>query len=258
MELAIFQSATEAERTPDARLDQLQMAIAAEPPDLVLCPELFLSGYNTGDQISRWAEPATGPFSEKIAAIAADTGTAIAYGYPERADGAFYNSVQVIAPNGERVANHRKRVAAPYSFEEQLFTNANSPTCFDHLGIRIGVIICYEVEMPEYVRQAARAGVQLLLVPTALSREWAVVAEKMVPTRALENGIWLAYANHAGHENGLDYLGGSRIVAPDGQEAAIAGEGAELIRAAIDPEKVTAMQKRLPYLRDAPDLSGYK
>ena len=71
-----------------------------------------------------------------------------------------------------------------------------------------------------------------------------------MPTRAFENGIWLAYANHAGQENGLEYLGGSKIVAPDGVIEADAGAGAELISTVIDPARVTAAQQRLPYLRD--------
>ena len=64
--------------------------------------------------------------------------------------------------------------------------------------------------------------------------------------------MWVAYANHAGVENGLNYLGGSRIVAPNGEDAAVAGEGATLIRATIDKMQVQKMRARLPYLRDVP------
>lgn len=114
----------------------------------------------------------------------------------------------------------------------------------------ISILICYEVEFPEAVRIAAARGAEFVVVPTALVDQWGVVAERVVPARAFENGVWLAYANHAGHENGLDYLGGSKIVAPDGRIEADAGPQEELIVATIDPQRVKAAQQRLPYLRD--------
>ncbi|MCP4878106.1 MAG: hypothetical protein GY896_21850 [Gammaproteobacteria bacterium] len=77
-----------------------------------------------------------------------------------------------------------------------------------------------------------------------------MVASQVVPTRAFENGVWLAYANHAGHENSFNYLGASKIVAPDGRIEAEAGAEEALITASIDTQRVRAAQQRLPYLRD--------
>ncbi len=107
-------------------------------------------------------------------------------------------------------------------------------------GLKIGVVICYEVEFPESVRCAAANGAHLLLVPTALVSQWELVDSRVVPSRAFENGVWLSYANHVGHENGLDYLGGSRIVAPDGHIGALAGTVEELITTWINTQRVEA------------------
>jgi predicted amidohydrolase len=254
MELAIFQSAGDA-LTPEARLKMLEKAIEGHSLDLVLCPELFMSGYNIRAACRDLAEPSDGPFQARVAALAIRHNTAIAYGYPEIADDVIYNALQLISPTGQCLANHRKRVPAPHSFEEDIFAPGTGPTNIQMGDLNIGLAICYEAEFPETFRQAARDGVDLMLAPTALGRDWAVVAEKMIPTRALENGMWLAYANHAGSENGLEYLGGSRIVAPNGQEVAVAGPEQDLIRARIDKAEVTRMRARLPYLRDAPRLS---
>ena len=76
----------------------------------------------------------------------------------------------------------------------------------------------------------------------------------MVPARAFENGVWLAYANHAGHENGFDYLGGSKIVAPDGRIVVDAGPGEILMKTAVDTDSVRRAQTRLPYLQDVRKL----
>ena len=71
-----------------------------------------------------------------------------------------------------------------------------------------------------------------------------------MPARAFENGVYVCYANHCGHENGLDYLGSSCIVGPDGRDLARAGPGAELIFARLERERVAAARARLPYLQD--------
>ena len=232
-----------------ARLDDV-IASADEPLDLVLCPELFASGYHVGDTLHQLAETPHGPIFKRIAAIARERGTAIVYGYPEAAGTQVYNSAAFVSADGEWLANHRKQLNSPGSFEEDYFTPGERSTLLTWRGLTVGLMICYEVEFPEAVRELALAGTQLVLVPTALGAQWDVVASRVVPARAFENGIWLAYANHAGQENGLEYLGGSKIVAPDGVIEADAGADAELISTVIDPARVTAAQQRLPYLRD--------
>lgn len=253
MRLGIFQISGGG-LTPTERLDALTRHLEDSDLDLILCPELFMSGYNVGADHAALAEPSTGAFSARIADIAKRHNTAIVYGYPEAADNVIYNSAAFIGADGTLLGNHRKRLASPHSFEETTFANGAAATFVDYMDLRISIIICYEVEFPESLRLAANSGAHLVLVPTALVAQWGFVAEKMVPTRAFESGLWVAYANHAGHENGFDYLGGSRIVAPDGREEAVAGTNECLIHATIDRARVMAARDRLPYLRDAPNI----
>lgn len=94
-----------------ANLHRLQqVATQASAVDLLVLPEMFLSGYNIGlEAVSALAEPQDGPAAQRIAAIAQSTGMAILYGYPERsADGQIYNSVQLIDASGQRLCNYRK------------------------------------------------------------------------------------------------------------------------------------------------------
>ncbi len=240
----------------DARLERLRDAVAGAQTgadgglDLVLCPELFASGYNVADELASRAEPATGAIFARFAELARALDIAIVYGYPEQGDGCIHNAAAFVSAEGELLANHRKQLNSPGSFEEACFAPGEHTTMLSWRGLRIAILICYEVEFPEAVRCAAVAGAKLVLVPTALTDRWGVVAEQVVPARAFENGVWLAYANHAGHENGLDYLGGSKIVAPDASIEAAAGPDEALIGATIDPGRVEAAQRRLPYLRD--------
>jgi len=252
MRLAIYQSDL-TDQTPAQRLDRLADVATQADADLLLCPELFLSGYAIGDALQHRAEPRDGASATRVANIARATGTAIAYGYPEATEAATYNAVQCIGPNGISLANHRKTVLPP-GFEADHFTPGQGLALFDLYGIRFALLICYEVEFPEATRAAALAGAQVLLVPTALGSRWPVVAHRVLPARAFENGVYIAYANHAGHEGGIHYLGASCIVAPDGTDAARAGDRDQIISADLDMTQVTAMQSRLPYLKDRDQL----
>ena len=248
MRAGIFQGAC-AGLTPNERLDGLRAAIDGQQLELVVCPELFMSGYNVGGDLHGLAEPSDGPFAQDVATLARTTGTAIVYGYPERDGDNVYNSAACFGVAGKMLANHRKTLLPP-GFEPDTFQPGDRPTMFNLDGTRCAILICYEAEYPEAVRAAAEAGAQVIVVPTALVDKWGSVAFQMMPTRAFENGVWLLYANHGGTENNSHYLGASCIATPDGKDAARAGDGEELISADLDMDRVTAMQDRLPYLRD--------
>lgn len=248
MRAGIFQGAC-AGLTPQERIERLSGAIKGKALDLVVCPELFASGYNVGEVLHDLAEPCGGPIAAGMGEIARAHGTAIVYGYPERDGDAVYNAAAVIDATGELVANHRKTLLPP-GFEPDTFAPGDTMTHFSLGDVRCCLLICYEAEYPEAVRAAAEAGAQVVIAPTALVEQWQSVAMQLMPTRAFENGVWLLYANHAGVENGAHYLGASCIAAPDGSDAARAGRDEELIVADLDMERVAQMQARLPYLRD--------
>ncbi len=252
MRAAIFQSDT-AGLTPDQRLERLRRAATGLRADLLLCPELFLSGYAVGPALPELAEPMAGPFAAAVAAIARESGVAIAYGYPERAGGRLYNAAQCIGPDGRRLANHRKLTVAP-GFEADYFTPGAGPTLFVLGGVTLALLVCYDVEFPETVRAMAEAGAQAVLVPTALASKWEVVARLLVPVRAFENGLHLLYANHAGREGAVEYLGASCIVGPDGRDLARAGPEETLLVAELDLAGNAAARARVPFLRDLAGL----
>lgn len=237
---------------PQDRLDWLAgvlPAVQAKGADLLLLPELFATGYNIGDLIRDRAEPADGPTAKRIAELAGQSGVAIHYGYAERDGERVFNSAQCIGPTGKVIGHHRKLVIPP-GFETDIFTAGAGCTLFTYRGVRIATLICYDAEFAETVRHVAALGAQLVLVPTALGDQWAWVAQTMIPTRAYENGVFLAYANSAGQENGLSFLGQSFVGAPDGAELARAGPDAGIIFADLDLRRVAAAQARLPYLAD--------
>lgn len=181
-------------------LDEAAGRAAAAGAGLLVAPEMFLTGYAIGDDIAHLAEPADGDSADAIAEIATRHGVAVAYGYPERAGDAVFNSAQLISADGTRLANYRKTHLFG-CFEQDHFTPGEQPVVQAELGgLRVGIMICYDVEFPENVRAHALAGTDLLLVPTAQMHPFQFVAESVVPVRAFENQMYVAYVNRTGQE----------------------------------------------------------
>ncbi|WP_158888414.1 carbon-nitrogen hydrolase family protein [Amycolatopsis anabasis] len=222
---------------------------AAAGAELLVCPEMVTTGYHIGARAHELAEPADGPTARRIAGIAAGTGVAIAYGYPERDHDRVYNSVQLVAPHG-RLANYRKTHLFGDLDREWFTPGALAVVQADLAGLRIGLLICYDVEFPELVRAHALAGTELLLVPTALMRPYEVVADVVVPARAYESQLFAVYANRCDTERELTYCGRSCVVSPTGEVLARAGAGERLLIAEVDPAALRASRTENTHLTD--------
>ena len=114
----------------------------------------------------------------------------------------------------------------------------------------MGVLICYDVEFPELVRQEAQAGADLVIVPTALMAPHDRIARQLVPVRAMENQLFLGYANRTGTEHGLDFVGLSSINGPNGETLAAAEAVPELLFADLDPDILRRERSVNSYLED--------
>ncbi|MFE1246619.1 carbon-nitrogen hydrolase family protein [Streptomyces sp. NPDC058735] len=238
-------------------LDEAAGRAAAAGASLLVTPEMFLTGYAIGDGIGRLAEPADGECADAIADTATRHGLAVAYGYPERSGGAVFNSAQLISADGTRLANYRKTHLFG-CFERDHFTAGDRPVVQAEIdGLRVGVVICYDVEFPENVRAHALAGTDLLVVPTAQMHPFQFVAESVIPVRAFENQMYVAYVNRVGPEGEFEFVGLSSLAGPDGISRTRAGRGEELLLADVDPVFLAASREANPYLSDRrPGLYG--
>ncbi|MFD6904889.1 carbon-nitrogen hydrolase family protein [Streptomyces sp. NPDC060077] len=238
-------------------LDEAAGRAAAAGAGLLVTSELFLTGYAIGDDLGRLAEPADGDAADAVAETATRYGLAVAYGYPERDGDTVYNSVQLVSADGTRLAGYRKTHLFG-CYEHDHFTPAERTVVQAELdGLTVGLMICYDVEFPENVRAHALAGTDLLLVPTAQMHPFQFVAESVVPVRAFENQMYIAYVNRVGQEGDLEFVGLSTLAAPDGVVRARAGRTEELVIGDADPVLLAASRENNPYLRDRrPGLYG--
>ena len=246
-------------QTGSADLDMLReraLEAAGAGARLLVVPEAFTSGYAVPG-VAELAQPADGPWSEAVAATAAEAGLAILYGHPERDGDVVFNSASLVDRDGRVLARHRKSHLYGDVDRATYTPGDGRPALAELDGLRVGLLICYDVEFPEAVRSLALSGSDLVVVPTALMRPYEVVTRTVVPARAYENQVFLAYANRCGSEGPLTYCGESCVVGPDGSDLARAGSGDELLLAEIDPARLAASRAVNTHLGDRrPELYG--
>ncbi len=220
--------------------------------ELLVLPEMFLSGYNIGAEAARTlAQASDGANAEQVAQIARQFGLAIVYGYPELDEqGNVYNAVQLIDRTGTRLGNYRKTHLFGDADRAMFSAGEQAPALFEFNGWKLGLLICYDLEFPENARRLAAAGAELIVVPTANMVPYGFIAEVTVRSRAFENQCYVAYANYCGKEAEFEYCGLSSIAGADGQQIAKASRDEALIVGTLDKATLASARTAFTYLND--------
>ena len=240
----------------EANIERIAAAAAdaaAGGAKLLVVPALAVTGYGAGEvAFGRLPSPATGEVASRLAAIARDNGLAIVAGFAEQEGGHTYNSALFTDGIGTNAVYRKSHLYGDY--ERSAFRPAAPASVMVELGgVRLGMLICYDVEFPENVRRLALAGAELVVVPTALPKgsSGTFIANHMIQVRAFENQVFVAYINHCGADDNFTYAGLSRIAAPDGKLLAEApAEGEMLLFAEIRPEDYAKSRAENTYLVD--------
>jgi predicted amidohydrolase len=244
-------------RGTEANIDTMRQVIAKHAEaDLVIFPELFLSGYTVTD-IEELALRADGPELRRVADMAREHCTSLVFGAPERMSGGIANSAFCVDERGAVAAVYRK-VQMYGGDESDAFVAGDELIIVELRGVKVGLMICFDVEFPEVARYLARAGADLLVTISANMEPFGNDHAVFVSARALENGLPHAYVNQVGPgEKGLTFTGGSAIVSPDGEILAQAGATEEAITGAVlnFPAKSSVREDYLSELRSPmPDV----
>ena len=224
--------------------------------DLLVFPECFLTGYFNRDEVERIARQVNEDTVAALRAIAESSETAILVGYYEVQRDGMYNSAMLIGSEGAILANYRKR-ALYGNWEKSVFLPGNAPVLVEYRGIKISVLICFDIEFPELARECACNGADLIVVPTSLMEPYSRIALHIVPARAIENQVYIAYANRTGAEHEVSYVGRSAIYDPEGTLLAEgADDGSELVVATIARSVLDAARSEFSYVGESRKLSG--
>ncbi len=187
--------------------------------DLLIFPELQLTGYTMRDEVYHLAEPILGPSTRKVETMAREHGVHVVFGMAEESEvkGVIHNTAVFVGPKG-LIGRYRKIHLPTHSvFEERRYYRPGQEASVFKTDIgTIGLSICYDLYFPELTRLQALQGAELVVCISASPGLRQRFFEGFCLSRAMENAVYLAYVNRVGIEEGLQFWGGSRVIAPNG------------------------------------------
>lgn len=240
-------------------LEQMAQRARAQGADLMLTPEVTLGGYNVGPDRCKSLAASADTLIDALKSIARTHEIALVVGLVLPGPDRPYNGAVMLDSAG--VERHRYHKTHLYGGVDrsQFVAGAALSGVVDLSGWSIGLAICYDIEFPEVARTLALQGADLILVPTANMKPFDSVATRLIPARAEENAVYLAYANYIGTEGEFDYGGLSCICGPDGNDLARASQdAANLLFATLDHTELAAKRQYLNHRADRrPDLYAH-
>lgn len=243
---------------------QLIAETAAAGCDLVVFPELSVTGHNGSAEVTRSAERHDGRIYQTIQRQAATCGIIVSYGFCEIDRGTHYNTSALVGPDG--LIGLQRKVHA--SLDEFLrFRQAYEWSVFDLGFCTVGTAICHDSDFFESWRILALKGAELILLPhanrtleaadgthafdgrerealeTELSQaQQALLAERPAPSRlhdvlARDNGVYAIFSDQVGFDGHSTHVGGAYVLAPDGTMCASSdlGLSSAWVSADLDP-----------------------
>ncbi|MGV0111821.1 nitrilase-related carbon-nitrogen hydrolase [Arthrobacter sp. CP30] len=242
------------------RIDGAAERAAGQGVQILVTPELFATGY-----APEHVADSDGPgIRAGLSSIARRRGIAVVGSTVDATANGRYISASLFDHRGAELTRYRK--AHLFGAEEQsvFLPGSDIPELVPLLGLTVSLGICYDIEFPEYARNTAQRGADLLLIPTAVPATGDVgdrpahatynaerISTLLVPARSLENGIYIAYANHTAP----DFTGMSCITSPYGTFLGLAGQGDELLIAEVSRAEVLRARELNTYLTcRRPDL----
>ncbi|MCI9887956.1 nitrilase [Micrococcales bacterium 31B] len=218
-------------RDPAANLDCIAAAASrcrdaaasefGEAPRVLVTPELFVSNYDPPSLEGSFGPAESDAAVARLRDIARTSGVALVASLPLFNAGARHIGAVFVPPDD---ANQEVRYLKTHLFgDEKLFftPGTDAPPVFAYAGFTLSLMVCFDVEFPEMVRHVALRGADIVLVPTALMHPFDEPSQLLLPARAFENHVAIAYANHVGAPSpDLPLIGDSVIVGPDGRALA--------------------------------------
>ena len=223
--------------------------------DLVVFPELSLTGYVVRDQVYELAETIPGPSTKTIESLARKTKAYVVFGMPElseKTQATLYNAAVLVGPEG-LIGKYRKMYLPTHSVieEKRYFRPGYQTAVFDTELGKIGLIICYDIFFPEVSRLTRLKGAQLIICISASPAVRRAFFETLTVARAIENTAFLAFVNLVGIEDGLQFWGGSRLVGPNGKVLVQAKyDDEDLVMCDVDYADIRPVETFVPTLRD--------
>ena len=231
--------------------------------NLIVFPELCLTGYMCREAFFDLAEPVPGPSTTDIIKKAQNDNLYIVFGMPEKPekkDRDVFNSAVFCGPNG--LIGVWRKIFLPHfvssngiRYEEKSYFRPGSQLkAFNTDFGKIGIQICYEIWYPEITRAQALQGAWLLLNISAAPMGVPKIFQQLGQTRAMENSCWFGYVNQVGSQENVSFGGGTCVIDCYGvisYSATLGSEAKEeVVTCEITSQPVFERREYLPVLKD--------
>ncbi len=236
----------------EVNLDRIGRAVgeaAAAGAVLAVLPEAAVTGYAFAslDEARPVARRAGAVAADFVAGLADQHRLTVICGTLEAQGDEVFNAALMATPDGRRYTYRKMHL--PFLGVDRFATpGPDAPTVVEVDGLRIGVLICYDLRFPEAARMCALEGADLIALPT----NWPVGVDFhpgiFAPARAAENHCYLLACDRVGTERGTTFMGRSLLFDYDGHQLAVASDTEEeLLVGEIDPEAARRTHvRRLP------------
>lgn len=229
------------------------MSEAAREAEFVVLPELWHVGAFDVDAAREHAQPIDGPLVRDLAALAASLGIWLHGGsFAESApDGRTFNTSLLLAPDGALVATYRKIHLFGFDGGETVLMSAGDELVVVDTPIgATGLATCYDLRFPELFRALTAGDASAVVISSGWPMPRIAHWDVLTVARAIENQAWVLACNEVGEQPGITLGGHSRVISPQGEVIAQAGESETILRASIDPGQAEQWRAAFPVLKD--------
>lgn len=184
-----------------AKLETHARRAAAGGARLIVTSECYLDGYlghtkmhpgMTLEKLREFAEPVDGPYVRKAAALARELSVHLVFGFSEKRGDKVFNTAALIAPDGRILGTYSKsHTARPV----EIYEPGSDFPVFDTAVGRIGLLICFDRQLPETSRLLALKGAEMILIPAHSPVVDLINEDVMMRVRAYENNVYIVLAN---------------------------------------------------------------
>jgi predicted amidohydrolase len=216
------------------RAFELILRAARQDAQIIVTPEVVLSGFMGGDREIPMAESIPGPSTEAFGSLARDLGVYLLVGLSELSDGQIRNAMVALNPEGQLMGAMRKVHINRFETSGGWRNGSDFPV-WDFATatgeLRGGIMICYDREVPESARLLMLQGADVIFNPLACDCPTNDIHRCLLRTRAFENEVYLQVVNHAapaqnGHSMFIDFHGA--ITREAGSDACVLMEEIDL------------------------------
>ena len=243
-----------------SNIKKMEKYIKKTKADIYVFGELSLTGYSVKDEIREIAEDINGKSIKQIKKIAQENKCYIVFGMPlknSNVEGLINNSSIFVHPNGKLDIYNKGFLITFGPFEEKIYFDEgeNFQICDTKFG-KIGLIICYDLFFPELCRLYSMQGADIIICISASPSTTRKYFETLLPARAIENTVFMVFANLVGTQENLVFWGGSQVYDPLAKLVVKAPYFKESITTCeIDLNDIKIARANRPVLRDIrPDL----